>query len=62
MKAGYKQKYASPLADLLAFWKVKNRLGGRIRLIVSGGVPLSREVEELLMVTSCAFVLQGYGN
>ncbi|CAH1447542.1 unnamed protein product [Lactuca virosa] len=61
MKAGYKQKYASPLADLLAFRKVKNRLGGRIRLIVSGGAPLSREVEEFLRVTSCAFVLQGYG-
>ncbi|GKC27012.1 long chain acyl-CoA synthetase 1-like protein [Tanacetum coccineum] len=66
MKAGYKQKNASPLADLLAFRKrhlrgVKNRLGGRIRLIVSGGAPLSSEIEEFLRVTSCAFVLQGYG-
>ncbi|KVH94530.1 AMP-binding, conserved site-containing protein [Cynara cardunculus var. scolymus] len=61
MKAGYKQKYASPVADMLAFRKVKNRLGGRIRLIVSGGAPLSSEVEEFLRVTSCAFVLQGYG-
>nr|XP_043635458.1 long chain acyl-CoA synthetase 1-like [Erigeron canadensis] len=61
MKAGYKQKNASPLADLLAFRKVKNRLGGRIRLIVSGGAPLSSEVEEFLRVTSCAFVCQGYG-
>ncbi|KAL0371568.1 UNVERIFIED_CONTAM: Long chain acyl-CoA synthetase 1 [Sesamum angustifolium] len=40
---------------------VKNRLGGRIRLIVSGGAPLSSEVEEFLRVTSCAFVVQGYG-
>nr|GFD10502.1 long chain acyl-CoA synthetase 1-like [Tanacetum cinerariifolium] len=62
MKAGYKQKYASPLADLLAFRKVKNRLGGRIRLIVSGGAPLSIEIEEFLRVTSCAFVCQGYGK
>lgn len=61
LKAGYKQKYASPLADMLAFSKIKNRLGGRIRLIVSGGAPLSPEVEEFLRVTSCAFVLQGYG-
>ncbi|PIN15559.1 Long-chain acyl-CoA synthetases (AMP-forming) [Handroanthus impetiginosus] len=61
MNRGYKQKDASPLADLLAFGKVKNRLGGRIRLIVSGGAPLSSEVEEFLRVTSCAFVLQGYG-
>ncbi|XP_073066241.1 long chain acyl-CoA synthetase 1-like isoform X1 [Primulina eburnea] len=61
MNRGYKQKDASPLADLLAFGKVKNRLGGRIRLIVSGGAPLSTEIEEFLRVTSCAFVVQGYG-
>ncbi|KAL1558374.1 Long-chain-fatty-acid--CoA ligase 2 (Long-chain acyl-CoA synthetase 2) (Fatty acid activator 2) [Salvia divinorum] len=61
MKKGYKQKDASPLADFLAFGKVRSRLGGRLRLIVSGGAPLSSEVEEFLRVTSCAFVTQGYG-
>ncbi|XP_041990996.1 long chain acyl-CoA synthetase 1 isoform X2 [Salvia splendens] len=61
MNKGYKQKDASPLADFLAFRKVKSRLGGRLRLIVSGGAPLSSEVEEFLRVTSCAFVTQGYG-
>ncbi|KAH6823911.1 AMP-dependent synthetase and ligase family protein [Perilla frutescens var. hirtella] len=61
MNRGYKQKDASPVADFLAFGKVKNRLGGRLRLIVSGGAPLSSEVEEFLRVTSCAFVTQGYG-
>ncbi|XP_028771018.1 long chain acyl-CoA synthetase 1-like isoform X2 [Neltuma alba] len=61
MNKGYKQKNASPLADLLAFRKVNARLGGRIRLILSGGAPLSSEVEEFLRVTSCAFVCQGYG-
>ncbi|KAK1292783.1 Long chain acyl-CoA synthetase 1 [Acorus calamus] len=61
MNAGYKHRAASPLADLLAFRKVSARLGGRIRLIISGGAPLSSEVEEFLRVTSCAFVIQGYG-
>ncbi|PSR85930.1 Long chain acyl-CoA synthetase, partial [Actinidia chinensis var. chinensis] len=61
MNLGYKHKNASWLADLLAFRKVNSRLGGRLRLIVSGGAPLSSEVEEFLRVTSCAFVLQGYG-
>ncbi|CAI0463995.1 unnamed protein product [Linum tenue] len=61
MNLGYKQKNSSPLADLLAFRKVKAKLGGRLRLIVSGGAPLSSEVEEFLRVTCCAFVLQGYG-
>lgn len=41
---------------------MKSRLGGRLRLVVSGGAPLSSEVEEFLRVTSCAFVTQGYGK
>ncbi|KAK9282252.1 hypothetical protein L1049_005166 [Liquidambar formosana] len=61
MKSGYKEKEASPLADLIAFRKVKARLGGRVRLIVSGAAPLGAEVEEFLRVTCCAFVVQGYG-
>lgn len=61
MNSGYKQKNASPLSDLLAFRKIKARLGGRVRLILSGGAPLSSEVEEFLRVTCCAFVVTGYG-
>nr|GLL42530.1 long chain acyl-CoA synthetase 1-like [Ipomoea trifida] len=61
MQLGYKHRDASPLADLLAFRKVKARLGGRLRLIVSGGAALGSEIEEFLRVTSCAFVVQGYG-
>ncbi|VFQ73854.1 unnamed protein product [Cuscuta campestris] len=61
MKLGYKHRAASRLADLLAFRKVKARLGGRLRLIVSGGAALGSEIEEFLRVTSCAFVVQGYG-
>ncbi|KAM7274842.1 hypothetical protein ACFE04_016708 [Oxalis oulophora] len=61
MNKGYKQKEASRLADLLAFRKVKAKLGGRLRLILSGGAPLSSEIEEFLRVTCCAFVVTGYG-
>ncbi|KAG6648036.1 hypothetical protein I3843_07G118500 [Carya illinoinensis] len=61
MTRGFKQKNAAPLADLLAFRKVKAKLGGRVRLIISGGAPLSSEVEEFLRVTCCAFLITGYG-
>ena len=42
--------------------QVKARLGGRLRLLISGGAPLSTEIEEFLRVTTCAYFIQGYGN
>lgn len=61
MRLGYSHQNASPLADFLAFSKVKAKLGGRVRLFVSGGAPLNPEIEEFLRVTSCAYMIQGYG-
>ena len=52
---------ATPLWDRLVFAKLKARLGGRVRLIVSGGAPLAPHTEEFLKVTMCAPVVQGYG-
>jgi long-chain acyl-CoA synthetase len=47
-----------PLVDTLAFSAVKARLGGRVRLVVSGGAPLASHVEHFLKVTLCAPVTQ----
>ena len=52
---------ATPLLDRIVFSKIKERLGGRVRIIVSGGAPLATHVEEFLKVTMCAPVVQGYG-
>ena len=49
---------ATPFFDKLVFSKVKARLGGRVKLIVSGGAPLAGHVEEFLKVTMCAPVVQ----
>ena len=45
----------------MLIFKVKERLGGKIRIIVSGGAPLAVAVEEFLRVVTCAHVVQGYG-
>lgn len=52
---------AAPLFDAVLFKKIAARLGGRIKLIISGGAPLAKHVEQFLRVTMCAAVVQGYG-
>jgi len=52
---------ASPFFDKLVFSKIKARLGGHVRFIVTGGAPLANHVEEFLKVCFCCPVVQGYG-
>ncbi|KAL7167707.1 hypothetical protein ACSBR2_038208 [Camellia fascicularis] len=61
MKSGSKHTEASPLCDKIVFSKVKQGLGGNVRVILSGGAPLATHVEAFLRVVACAHVLQGYG-
>ncbi|KAL7203208.1 hypothetical protein ACSBR2_016500 [Camellia fascicularis] len=61
MNKGYKHFEAAPLFDKIVFSKVKEGLGGKIRLILSGAAPLATNVETFLRVVTCAHVLQGYG-
>ncbi|XP_060180127.1 long chain acyl-CoA synthetase 4-like [Lycium barbarum] len=61
LKSGSKYHEASPISDKVVFSKVKEGLGGKVRLILSGAAPLSSHVEAFLRVVACAHVLQGYG-
>eukprot|EP01018_Ginkgo_biloba_P032203 Gb_18621 [translate_table: standard] len=61
MQKGLKQDKAAPLFDKFVFNNVKQGLGGRVRLILSGAAPLARHIEEFFRVTSCSVVIQGYG-
>jgi long-chain acyl-CoA synthetase len=58
---GFRYDAAAPFLDWLVFRKVKARLGGRLRLVISGAAPLARGVEEFMNVGLGAVVLQGYG-
>ena len=48
-------------SNSVLIFKVKEGLGGRLRVILSGGAPLAVPVEEFLRVVTCAYVVQGYG-
>ena len=48
------------LANRLVFQKVKNRLGGRLRLGVSGGAPLAKEIGELFHALDI-LIVEGWG-
>jgi len=61
LRQGYNQDKAAPFFDRLVFRKVKQRLGGNVKLLVSGGAPLAPHVEDFLKVAMCAPVVQGYG-
>ncbi|MGZ8782765.1 MAG: AMP-dependent synthetase/ligase, partial [Gaiellaceae bacterium] len=48
------------IADRLVYSKVKARLGGRLRLAISGGAPLSAEIAEFFHAIDILLV-EGYG-
>jgi long-chain acyl-CoA synthetase len=48
------------IADRLVYSKVKERLGGQIRICVSGGAPLAKEIIEFFHAID-VLILEGYG-
>ncbi|MFN2471858.1 MAG: long-chain fatty acid--CoA ligase [Gaiellaceae bacterium] len=48
------------LADRLVYSKVKERLGGRLRVAISGGAPLAKEISEFFGMLDLP-ILEGYG-
>ncbi|XP_037947198.1 long-chain-fatty-acid--CoA ligase 4-like isoform X2 [Teleopsis dalmanni] len=61
-KLNWTQKgYLTPLVDRLVFHKVSKLLGGRVRIIMSGGAPLSPDTHEQIKICLCVDLVQGYG-
>ena len=55
-------QYTHAVYDKLIFNKVKEALGGRVRLMITGAAPLSAEVLSFLKIAFCCPVLEAYGQ
>ncbi|XP_028586895.2 fatty acid CoA ligase Acsl3 [Podarcis muralis] len=53
--------YTTPLCDRLIFRKVRMLLGGKIRVLLCGGAPLSAATQRFMNICFCCPVGQGYG-
>ena len=49
------------LADRLVYSKVKSKLGGRLKLPISGGAPLAKDIAEFFHTIDIA-IMEGYGQ
>lgn len=56
-----KRGYETPLFDKYIFGAAKQVLGGRVRLVLSGGAPLSPDTHNQVKLCLCVTVTQGYG-
>ena len=51
----------TPILDEIMFKAFRRELGGRVKVIVTGGAPLSGECHDFIRICMGAPVLQGYG-
>lgn len=57
----HRRGYETPILNKLIFSKISSLLGGRVRLVVCGGAPLSADTHQKINLCLNVNVLQGYG-
>ena len=53
--------YKTPILDFLVFRNVQSLVGGKVRQMLSGGAPLSRETHDYIRTAFGVELVQGYG-
>jgi len=52
----------SKIYDSLVFGKIRDTLGGNVRLMVTGSAPISKDILDILRVSFSCHILEGYGQ
>ncbi|CAG9854208.1 unnamed protein product [Phyllotreta striolata] len=61
-KTAWKRRgYSTPLIDKLIFSPITKLVGGKMRLMIAGGAPLSPDTHEQIGTCLCLRIIQGYG-
>ncbi|KAL4219831.1 Long-chain-fatty-acid--CoA ligase 4 [Mactra antiquata] len=60
-KNSLEKGYDTPLFNRILFSKIRQLLGGELRMMLSGGAPLSEKTQRFMNICFCCPVLQGYG-
>lgn len=56
-----RRSYETPIIDSIIFAPIRQIMGGNMRLVISGGAPLSPETHEQINNCLCVTIIQGYG-
>jgi long-chain acyl-CoA synthetase len=68
---GFNRKYSilkrgtvtkNTMWDKLIFARIQERIGGKVRMMLTGAAPISSEVLEFMRVSMGCFVVEGYGQ
>lgn len=54
--------YTSSVYDKVVFSKVREKFGGRVRLMISGSAPMKKDTYEFMKVVMCCPFYEGYGQ
>jgi len=57
----YARGFDTPLVNRIIFKKIRQLVGGKVRLMACGGAPLAPETQEFVRTCLCCPLLQGYG-
>lgn len=62
MQVSFLKKFSNPLLDKTIFYPIRKKLGGNLRIMITGSAPIDPEVHHYLKLVFGCPILEGYGQ